>query len=204
VSSGRTDTVEANGWTQNIRDKLHQTVTGSGWQHVTGAWKHDVDGENHDDYGAWKTDVARGWTQDVKGDWSGKFANGSVTFDAKPSDLKIHSGGTIAITAPTEIKIEASTVDCKSTGFWSFHTNVKNETFIEAGSAGVIKFDECGIAQAMTGMKVETTGIAITNAGCRNATFGGISEAYGAASKKAGANIKTIAADVWTGAFKKA
>lgn len=203
VSSGRTDTVNAGGWIQNITDKLEQTVTGSGWQHVTAAWKHDVDGENHDDYGSWKTDVKGSWTQDVKGDWSGKFAKGSVTFDAKPSDLKIHSGGTIAITAPTEIKLEAATVECTSTSFWSFHNNTKNETFIQAGSAGVLKMDETGIAQAITGIKFETTGMAFERAGLKPKEYALTREAAGAALKQAGAKIKSTAADIWNGAFKK-
>lgn len=196
VMTGRTDTVEANGWTQNITDKLHQTVTGSGWQHVTAAWKHDVDGENHDDYGSWKTDVKGDWTQDVKGAWSGQFAKGSVTIDAKPSDLKIDSKGTIGMKAKTEITLEAPTVDCKSTSFWSFHNNKKFET-------AFLKGEQVLVSQASVGLKIETVGIQVTNAGVRAYTFASIKEAYLAAKKDGAADIKTIAAAVWTNGITK-
>lgn len=193
--TGLVHTVESAGMTQNITAHLHQTVTGSGWQHVTSAWKHDVDAENHDDYGSWKTTVTGGWNQTVGGSWTGKFAKGSVTVDATP--------GNLAMTATAQIKLEAPKVDCSSTGIWNSTLLIENKTFLETGALGAISFAETGVAQSATGLKMDTTGISIENEGVKKLEFGAIFRTIGFANRIGGLSLKQVGVMVWNGTFKK-
>lgn len=202
VKSGRTDTVEAGGWTQNITDMLHQTVTGSGWQHVTAAWKHDVDAENHDEYGSWKTDVA--------GAWNASFAEGSVTMNATPASLTAHSSGVIEMTADGSIKIEAPSVSVNSTGFLKHYLSVKHEFYAYKGATGIAKTDHAAIYQStygfkadQCGLKLDTCGIKVENEGCKKLTFGMYLRAFAFAKKTGAIDLRDIPAEVWNGAFKK-
>lgn len=140
VRSGRTDTVEAGGMTQAIHGGLTQRIEPGGRQEVTGGWVHKVSDVNHDDYGEWKTDVAKTWTATV---------NGNISIESR--------AGTILIKSPTKITLDAPNVENKATGQWFKVTGASVELYGTKNSAGIHKFDGAGIATSVNGQKMEAT-----------------------------------------------
>jgi type VI secretion system secreted protein VgrG len=200
--AGRTDTVEKCGVTQTITDKLHQTVNGDGFQHVTGAWKHDVDGENHDDYGSWKTKVAGAWTANVdgawamtvKGAWAGSFDDGGVTLNA--------AGGALNGKAKSAINLEAPSIETKSAS-WFDYKNLNWSGYLNAIELGALKLEEFGAVQSFKALEVGTTLVEVSVGTTRGATWGDITLAY-ALSKEVGATtLRQHAANIWNAAFTK-
>jgi type VI secretion system secreted protein VgrG len=99
IALGRTETIAAGGLTQDITGEFKQTIKPGGSQTVTGEYLHKVTGENHDDYGTWKTDV--------KGKWEGTF------------------GGNVEIKCPKWEVFQTGAVDWKNVGdiSWSHLAN---------------------------------------------------------------------------------
>ncbi|MCC6523161.1 MAG: type VI secretion system tip protein VgrG [Polyangiaceae bacterium] len=182
--------------TQNIHGTLHQTVDTSGWQHVNGgAWGHTVSAKNTDDYGSWQSTI--------HGAWNANFADGSVTVDATPSNLHIHSAGTILIDADASIEIKSPSTSVKSTAFLKHYLSAKHETYAYKGATGIAKTDHAVIYQSAYGLKLDTVGIKVENEGAKKLTFGMYLRAFAFARKTGAIDLRDIPAEVWNGAFKK-
>ncbi|WP_437634219.1 type VI secretion system Vgr family protein [Sorangium sp. So ce854] len=140
VRSGRTDTVQAGGMVQNIHGGLTQNIEPGGKQEVTGGWTHKVSGQNHDDYGEWKTDVGKTWTATV---------TGNISIESK--------AGEIVLKSPKEIRLDAPNVRNMAHGQWFKATAASVEIYGTKNSAGIHKFDGAGISMSVNGQKMEAT-----------------------------------------------
>ncbi|AUX27553.1 hypothetical protein SOCEGT47_081470 [Sorangium cellulosum] len=164
VRSGRTDTVEAGGMTQNIHGGLTQTIEPGGKQEVTGGWVHKVTALNHDDYGEWKTDVGKGWTADIKGAWA-HTVTGDITIESR--------SGTILVKSPTKITLDAPEVTITAPAKAYKHTNFLFETFYMKESFGAQKMDITAINMSANGLKVEATRYSAGYVGFKGETITG-------------------------------
>ncbi|WP_437896480.1 type VI secretion system Vgr family protein [Sorangium sp. So ce124] len=201
VHSGRTDTVQAGGMTQDIHGGLTQTIEPGGKQEVTGSWLHKVSAQNHDDYGEWKTDVGKAWTADIKGAWS-HTVKGNITIES--------TSGTILVKSPTKITLDAPEVKITAPAKVYKHTNALIETFYTKNSAGVHKWDNTAINMSINISKVEATAIAASRIGMKADSVGIKVDHVGIASKKCGAgqdvkafSLRQAAASICTYGFKK-
>lgn len=184
VHSGRTDKVEAGGMTQDIHGGLTQTIEPGGKQEVTGGWLHKVTSLNHDDYGEWKTNVGAAWTADIKGAWS-HTVKGNITIESK--------SGTIMVTSPNKITLDAPEVTITAPAKVYKHTNALIETFYTKNSAGVHKWDNTAISMAINLTKLEATAMSASKIGMKADSVGVKVDHVGVASKKCGAGQKVEA-----------
>ena len=100
------------------------------------------------------------WNSTVGGSWAGKFADGSVTIDATPGDLHMHTSATMKLDAPTKIHIKSTEVKIDADSSWAERHKIKNEWYVEKGAIGVLKIDEAAISQGYTGLKLDTVSVA--------------------------------------------
>ncbi|MBW2527963.1 MAG: type VI secretion system tip protein VgrG [Deltaproteobacteria bacterium] len=156
IASGRTDKVKAGGMTQEIQGGLTQTIEPGGRQHVKGGWTHEVDDQNHDKYGTWKTETST---------WEGTFT-GAVTLDAEGQTVELTAAHVHILS--DDVTIDGAQVKTKSSGYYKGWTPYELKTFGTSTAIGIhkttiaaIKADYTHLALGRTAMKVDSTGIKI-------------------------------------------
>jgi type VI secretion system secreted protein VgrG len=148
IKTGRTDTVEAGGMTQDLTDFLHQGVHGSGWQHVDADWEHKVTGTATDDYGTWSTKVGQTWTANVGSGITITCTGGSVTITSASGNVNINApAGKVSITSPT-VEHNTEALQHKSSSFQDWYKY--------KGATGILKTDHAAIYQSAYGLKIDT------------------------------------------------
>ncbi len=190
IDGHRSDTVSTGGMEQHVTGEYVQTIGDAGGrQEVTGAWKHKVTGENHDEYGSWKTDVLEQgtWTATIGSDASVTSTNGNVHVES--------AAGTVTIKANSLIMLDAPEV--KNTGAAKIYQETPFSVTLYGGQQafGVQKLDICALALELNDFKFE--------AGMVNMCGYALQDAKAAAAFKAvGADIKNAATSIGNGALK--
>jgi type VI secretion system secreted protein VgrG len=150
IAKGRKEVIAAGGLNQNIHGGLFQTIAPDGYQTVNGPHTQRVTALNSDDYGSWRSAVKTTWDATI---------GGNITITS--------SGGTVTITSPTEITLNAPKVSNKATTEHYKETGILFELYGTKNSLGIHKWDNTALSMAATGVKTELTGMAFANTGVK-------------------------------------
>jgi hypothetical protein len=195
VASGRTDTVDSGGMTQDITGGLTQTIKPGGSQTVTGGWTHKVTAQNKDDYGTWDT---------KSGAWTAHMASVAWNVDANIG----FKSPTMTIDCPS-VSIKGAQISTES-GFIKDFSPGSLETFGSKNAFGVQQTDVVAIVIGGWGMKTEGGVMATSAVALVGGNVGFEAKSMGAAFKTAGAKIYNAGVKVFnrgtaidTQAFRK-
>jgi hypothetical protein len=173
----------AGGMKQDLTPFLHQTVHGSGYQHVVGGdWEHNVSGQNKDKYGTWDTD---------SGAWTGHMASVAWKVDGNIG----FKSPTMTIDCP-DVSIKGAKISTES-GFIKDFSHGSLETFGTKNAIGVQQLDAVSIVLGTWVAKMEAGGIGACALAVKTEN-----DAFEA--KNLGCSFKALGAKIWNAGVKVA
>ena len=188
--------------TLEVGGDLDEEIGGDWTMEVGGDWDTEVGGDvTLEAGGDWDSEIGGDVTLEAGGDWEvdiggtwGATVAGNITIDS--------TGGTIKMTSPTKIELQAPELKTTTPAKWYKVTSFTVDLYGSKNSLGIQKFDAAGISIGINGMKREATGSSKAVTGSKMELVGSGTSITGMKIDLVGAHIKNAGVNLVKGGLK--